>query len=221
MLRLSSPGVGVTFRVVKAKHLLPLLMLAVFVVSRIPGVMPENFSAAYALAFCAGLYFSGALGWWVPLGVMLATDLGVNAWYAWHGVPGVFNPTAMLFLLGNYAGYAILIWLGRRFKAQDSWLKLLGGGILGALIFYFITNTLSWLFDAGYAKTLLGWIQALTIGLPNFPPTWTFLLKTLLSGGLFTGLFVGAAKLSTAESPQEKGEETEEEGEPAPEEAKA
>ena len=33
-------------------------MLLVFALSRWPGLMPMNFSAAYALAFCAGLYFS-------------------------------------------------------------------------------------------------------------------------------------------------------------------
>jgi hypothetical protein len=205
----------------KGKHLLPLLMLAVFVVSRIPGLMPVNFSAAYALAFCAGLYFPGAMAWWVPLCVMLATDLGINGWYALHGVPDAFNPASMLYMLGNYVGYVVLIWLGRRFKARDSWWWLLSGGVFGALVFYLVTNTLSWLFDPGYVKTIAGWIQALTTGLPGFPSTWTFFLNTLLSGGLFTGLFVGAMKLSTAESPQEKGEQAETEDEPQPEEAKA
>ncbi len=192
-------------------------MLAVFVVSRIPGLLPEkyaNFSAAYALAFCAGLYFPGALAWWLPLGVMLATDLALNHYF--------FHNASLIYQLGSYGSYVIIIWLGRRFKARDSWLRLLGGGMLGALIFYVVTNTLSWIFDPGYTKTILGWIQALTTGLPGFPSTWTFFLNTLLSGGLFTGLFVGAMKLSTAESPQEKGEEAEAgEEEAAPGEAKA
>jgi len=37
----------------------------------------------------------------------------------------------------------------------------------GAVLFYIITNTLSWSTDAFYAKTLAGWWQALTIGHPN------------------------------------------------------
>jgi len=102
--------------------------------------------------------------------------------------------------------------------------KLLGGGLLGAILFYLITNTASWFNDPGYAKTLAGWFQALTTGLPGYPSTWEFFRSTLLSGGLFTGLFVGAMKL-TAESPAEKvagaktGEEPEAESEA--EEAKA
>ena len=100
--------------------------------------------------------------------------------------------------------------------------------MLGALLFYLISNTASWLQLPGYAKTFAGWIQALTVGLPGFPPTWTFLLKTLLSGGLFASLFVGALKLTEAsESASEKEAPEPSEDEPAsaedakPEEAKA
>ena len=52
-------------------------------------------------------------------------------------------------------------------------------------------------------------MQALTVGLPGFPPTWMFLLKTLASGGLFAGLFTAAMKFATreAEVPEAKSEE--------------
>ncbi len=97
------------------------------------------------------------------------------------------------------------IFLGRRFKPKSSFAKLLGGGLLGAVLFYFVTNTASWISNPAYAKTLAGWIQTLTTGVPGFPPTWEFFRNTLLSGGLFTALFVGAMKLTTpAESPADK-----------------
>jgi hypothetical protein len=93
------------------------------------------------------------------------------------------------------------------------------------MLFYFITNTASWLNDPAYGKTLAGWIQALTTGLPNYPSTWEFFRNTLLSGGLFTGLFVAAMKLTApAESPAEKTagvREKEPANEETPEEAKA
>ena len=41
-----------------------------------------------------------------------------------------------------------------------------------------------------YAKTIPGWWQALTIGVPGFPPTLLFFRNTLLSDLLFTALFV-------------------------------
>ena len=170
-------------------------MLA-FAVTRIPGLLPRNFSAAYALAFCAGVYFSGAMAWWLPLGAMLATDIAISLFY-YH-----VNPFS-IYMLPNYLVYVAAIFIGKKFSSRAHWLKLLGGGLLGAVIFYIVTNTSSWL-QLAYPKTLAGWIQALTTGLPDVKPTtWEFFRNTLLSGGLFTGLFVGAMKI-TAESPQEK-----------------
>lgn len=201
----------------KTPRVLPVVFLLVFALTRVPGLMPPNFSAVYGLLFCAGVYLSGGLAWWLPLGVLAVTDLGLN-WY--YGAPLLAPP-----MLGTYGAYAALILLGRRFSPQTPFLGLLAGGMLGAVLFYLLTNTLSWLLDPHYLKTLGGWIQALTVGRPEFPPTWVFFRNTLLSGGLFTGLFVGAMKWCQAREacpapePEPAGE-----GEPAeaePEQAKA
>lgn len=181
---------------VRAKFILPVLFVLVFAVSRIPGLLPPDFSATYALAFCAGVYFRGAMAWWLPLGIMAATDIGLNLFY-YHTSP--FRPEMIL----NYAIYAGLIGAGKWLGRGTRFLKLLLGGTLGAAIFYLLTNTLSWIEDADYARTIAGWIQALFTGLPGYPPSWEFFRNTLLSGGLFTALFAGAAKVAE-ESPAEK-----------------
>ncbi len=205
--------------VVKSKILLPAIFVVVFALSRIPGVMPPNFSVAYAFAFCAGVFFRGALAWWLPLATMLVTDVALNL-FCYHTAPFGF------YLLLNYAVYALLIALGKWFGPKAPFFKLLLGGLLGAVIFYLVTNTLSWLQDPAYAKTVAGWIQALTRGrLDVHPSTWEMFRNTLSSGGLFTALFAGAGKL-TAESPADKtagAREPEAESEPEakPEEAKA
>jgi len=192
---------------------LPLALMASFALTRIPGVLPLNFSAAYALAFCAGVYLPARMAWWLPLSVLLLTDVLLNLFY-------YAESSVSMYQLLQYVGYAVIILLGRQYRARSSWLALLGGGVLGALLFYLITNTAAWLQNPEYSKTLLGWIQALTTGLPGYPPTWTFFRNTLLSGGLFTGLFVGAMKLTAAREPQEETEsEPAEEAEP--EESKA
>lgn len=192
------------------KHLwLPVLLMLALALTRWPGLLPQNFSAVYALAFCAGVYFPGRMAWWLPMATLVVTDVLLNVFY--YHFP-IFNG----YFAASLTGFVALIALGRRFNPRSSWLKLLGGGLLGAIIFYLITNSASWLSDPGYAKTLTGWIQALTIGLPGFPPTWEFFLRTLFSAGLFTGLFAGAMKLSeAAESAREK------EAPPAPEEEEA
>lgn len=188
--------------------------MAVFALTRWPGVMPPNFSAAYALAFCAGVYFPRRLAWWLPLTTLLVTDVVMNVFY--YEVPPLEDR-----MFWNYLAYAAIIFLGQRFKPQASWLALLGGGLAGAILFYLVTNTVSWLMDPAYAKTLFGWIQALTVGTPGWPHTWEFFRNTLLSGGLFTGLFAGAMKLGSAEEPEEEPEPESEPEEAASEEAQA
>jgi len=189
---------------------LPLIFVVLFALSRIPGLLPLNFSAVYAFVFCAGVYFSKRLTWWLPLGVMLATDLGLNLYYQHHDPEhNVWDSRNLANLAFNYVAYVVLLWLGRRFKPHGSFIALLSGGVLGAMLFYLITNTASWFFNPfanpEYTKTLAGWIIALTKGVGGYPSTWEFFRNTLLSGGLFTALFAGAAKLTApAESPAEK-----------------
>jgi hypothetical protein len=210
---------------VKGKIALPLALVLVFALSRIPGMMPQNFSAAYALAFCAGVYFSGRAAWWLPLLTLAATDVGLNCYYQSLGFD-VWSWPVLRYQLFNYVAFATLIGLGRQFKPQSGFFSLLSGGLLGAILFYLITNTASWLFNPyanpEYTKTLTGWITALTKGTGGWPQTWEFFRNTLLSGGLFTALFAGAMKLSeAAESPADKtaGVEAEEPAEAEAEEA--
>jgi hypothetical protein len=202
---------------VKGRIILSVILVATFALSRIPGLLPPNFSVAYAFAFCAGVYLGGAGAWALPLGTMLVTDVVLNVFY-YHTAP----LGSYLFL--NYACYALLIALGRGFGRHRSFFRLLGGGLLGAFIFFLVTNTLSWIQDPAYAKSLAGWIQALTTGRPDWhPTTWEMFRNTLTSGGLFTALFAAAGKL-TAESPADKtagAEAPEAEGKAEPEEAQA
>lgn len=206
--------------------------MALFALSRWPGLFPPSFSAVYALFFCAGVYFSKRMAWWLPLCTLLLTDIALNFYYMSKGWD-VWKLSTVGYLLVNYVAYAVIILLGKRFKPQSSFLSLLGGGILGALMFYIVTNAASWLLNPfdnpEYKKDFTSLLVALIKGTHGWPDAWTFFRNTLFSGGLFTALFVAALKLTApAESPLEKeagarapelapeGEET-----PAPEEANA
>ncbi len=195
---------------------LPGLFLAVLAASRWPGLMPQNFSAVYALLFCAGAWFPRRLAWWAPLATLLATDLALNVFH-YHTAP------LAGWMLVNYAAYAGLIALGRWIGRGAPLAGQVGGSLLGAILFYLVTNTASWIELPAYTKDLRGWIQALTLGSEGWPATWTFFRNTLTSTGLFTTLF-GAAHLLTrpTESPRDKGEEeAPKDGEEAAEEAPA
>ena len=200
----------------KWSKLLPYVFMLVAALSRWPKLFPPNFSAFYGLAFCAGAFFPRNVKWWLPLGTLVVTDIALDFYYQ--------SFSAMQ--LVNYVAYGLIILLGTRFNNRSRFLGLLAGGMLGAILFYLITNTASWLANPEYTKDLAGWIIALTKGTSGYPTTLEFFRNTLMSGGLFTGLFAGALKLTEAAEPaEEKEKEPAEapEGEeaPAPEEGKA
>lgn len=205
---------------------LPVVLMVAFAITRWPGLMPPNFSAAYALVFCAGVFFRNRLGWWVPLGVMAATDVALNFFYYQPRGWGGFQAYQLM----NYLAYAAIFWLGRRFQPRAGFASLVGGGLLSAVLFYLITNTAAWFLNpfsnSEYDHSWKSWLLALTLGTGSWPDTWMFFRNTLLSSGLFTALFVAAMKYSEhLESAAEKkaAEATAEdpEPEPQPEESKA
>ena len=94
---------------------LPIGLLIVFAITRWPGLLPQNFSAAYALL--CGRLFSRATGR-----------------YAWHddgdrrgdehiGLP---RDAGQRHMLVNYATYAAVVAARQRFSSHSSWLKLVG-----------------------------------------------------------------------------------------------
>jgi hypothetical protein len=209
----------------KWQKVLPYVFLILTALSRWPGLFPPNFSALYGLAFCAGAFFPRNIRWWVPLGMLVASDLALNLYYYFGMGINAFGVTQLV----NYAAFLAIVWFGTQFNPRTSFVRLLFGGIVGAVMFYLITNTAAWLFNPfnnpEYTKDLAGWLIALTKGTSGYPTTLEFFRNTLISGGLFTGLFAGALKLTAAESAEEKKVEEEPaeqpEGEEAPGEAKA
>jgi hypothetical protein len=94
--------------------------------------------------------------------------------------------------------FAATVGVGRLVARRRNGLTLFGGALASSLIFYVGTNTVAWATDPFYAKTLVGWCQALTIGHPEYPCTLWFFRNTLLGDLLFTGIFALAVKLISA-----------------------
>jgi hypothetical protein len=147
----------------------------------------SNISPVMAIAFCGAVYFRDKRLWAVPFLALSLSDFYINWFYAkeygytWP-ISGVVARTAC---------FAVAILLGAWVAKRKSWLNLLNGALLGALVFYLVTNTQSWAADPFYAKTVTGWWQALTVGHPEYPPTVLFFRNTLFGDLMFTGLFAG------------------------------
>jgi hypothetical protein len=150
-----------------------------------------NFSPLASIFLCSGVFFpSKRAALWPALGLLLS-DLLVNAYY--HAplldarmIPGYFC-FGIIYLLGLYL---------RREHITKPFPVLLAA-LGSSLLFYLVTNTVAWYFDAPiplsipiYPKTLAGWLRALTVGHPGFPPTYLFLRNSVVSDLLFTSLFL-------------------------------
>jgi hypothetical protein len=143
-----------------------------------------NFAPLAAIALCAAAYFPAKYKFTVPMIALLISDVVLNMHYGFS----LLSP----FVFSHYIGFTLVGCLGLLLQNRRSIKTLLPASIAGSLIFYVVTNSVSWLFDPGYAKNFAGLIQALTVGLPQYSatPTWMFFRNSVVSDLLFTGLFV-------------------------------
>ena len=151
-----------------------------------------NFAPVMALAFCGAVYFSDRRLWLVPLAALVLSDLYLDYYYA-----TTFGETwTWPSVLTRALCFAFALPLGRLVAQHKNWLTLVGGALAGSLLFYLVTNTDAWLRDPFYMKNAAGWVQAMTVGRPEFPPTLFFFRNTLVSDLLFTGLFALTMELA-------------------------
>lgn len=168
-----------------------------------------NLSPLAAMALCAGAFFPRKWGLAAPLVAQVASDAIIHFLR-----PHPFNLGYSLLLLGHCA---ILLGLGWIVRRHFSVLRLLGASLLGSILFYLISNTASFWYDPAYAKNLAGWAQALTTGVPGYPPTYLFFFKSTGGDLFFTALIslaCGAWRPNSRKRAPEEQEEAGEAGEP-------
>jgi hypothetical protein len=144
----------------------------------------SNFAPMAAIALCGAAYFPARYKFTVPLIALFISDVVLNMHYGFS----LFSP----FVASHYLGFALVGGLGLLLQNRASLKTLLPASLAASLIFYVVTNIVSWAFDPGYVKNFGGLLQALTVGVPAYSatPTWMFFRNSLLSDLLFTGLFI-------------------------------
>jgi hypothetical protein len=158
------------------------LVTGLFVHSDSVGLM--NFAPLAAIALCSAAYFPAKYKFAVPMLALLVSDVVLNMHYGFS----LLSP----FVLSHYVAFAIIGCVGLLLQGRASAKTLLPASIAASLIFYVITNAVSWVFDPAYAKNIVGFIQAQTTGHPAWAatPTWMFFRNSLVSDLFFTALFV-------------------------------
>jgi hypothetical protein len=173
-----------------------IVLLAVFRVLR-AAYLPElpNFSPVSAMAVCGAFLIPGALGWLIPLGALMVSDLLLALVLGYPALSG-----AQLVVWGTIlalVGFARLAGRGG-FSPVRYFGSVLGGGV----IFYLVTNTASWIANPAYPRGLGGLWMSLTTGLPGFPPTWMFFRNSLVSDFLFAALLLAVWALASRTAPR-------------------
>jgi hypothetical protein len=152
----------------------------------------SNFSPMAAVVLCAAAFFPRLLAVWVPAAALLVSDAVLNIYYGappfGAGTAGLAVAYGLVFAVGSALRRGLA---GARAASPAAAAGVvLGGAVVSSLVFYLVTNTVAFLGSAAYPQNLAGWWQALTVGVPGFPPTLVFLRNSLLGDVLFTGAFL-------------------------------
>lgn len=154
---------------IKTATLIALLLIVVGISMRLIPHAP-NFVPVGAIAL-----FSGAmLGWrtaaWLPLLIMMASDLIIGFY------PGI---------LFTWTGFILVAMFGALFR-QASFTKRVTFGALGSgLIFFIVSNFGTWIASGMYSPTFAGLLECYYMALP-------FLRTSLLADATYSIMLFGA-----------------------------
>ena len=144
------------------------------------GCMPLS-----AVALCAGVYLPRRWSLVVPLGILLISDWVIDLHF--HAA---FFTGAML------VRYALLAVIGgggmflRSHSFRRRPLPVLLASVAAATLFYVVSIVFTWLGSPDYPQSASGLLQALTLGLAGYPPSYYFFRNALVSDLLYSIMFI-------------------------------
>ena len=150
-----------------------LLIILGFVARLLPH--PANFAPIAAIAIFGGLYLPKRWAIILPVMAMFVSDIFIG-FYTWQIMAAVYGSFAIVGLIGL---------LVRKNKKAAT---VIGGTILGSILFFLITNFAVWAFGSMYTHSLAGLTQCYAMAIPFFK-------NTLLGDLFYTGVLVGSFEL--------------------------
>lgn len=132
---------------------------------------PANFAPIGAIALFAALYLPKKYALIIPLIAMFISDIFIG----FYSLP---------IMLSVYIGFTIMSLIGLLVKKNKKFSTILGGTLVGSILFFLLTNFAVWAFGTMYSYTFSGLIQSYTMAIPFF--------KNSLLGDLFySGIIIG------------------------------
>jgi hypothetical protein len=139
---------------------------------------PANFAPIGAIAIFSGIYLPKKWALALPLAAMFFSDIFIG-FYSWP------------IMLSVYGGLVIMGLIGLAVRQNKKLSTVLGGTILGSLIFYLLTNFSVWAFGSLYVHNLAGLAQSYIMAIP-------FFRNSLLGDLFYTGILAGAYEVCLA-----------------------
>ncbi len=165
-----------------------------------------NLTPVGALALFAGARLRSRWGCLVPLAVMALSDLLLVRPLADLGMRAFSWGTPLIY--AAFLAYAVLgrTLVGRSFSP----LRIGGAAVLGAVVFFLLTNFAVWLLGDGltYPKTWAGLLECYAMGIPFYRQgTAPFFLYTLGGDLFYSGVFFGLYALALHAAERRKAEQ--------------
>lgn len=160
------------------KKYLPAIILIILGIAARFLPHPANFAPIGAIAIFSGIYLPKKWALALPLAAMFFSDIFIG----FYSLP---------VMLSVYAGFIVMGLIGLAVRKNKKLSTVLGGTILGGVIFYLLTNGAVWAFGSLYPHTLSGLAQSYYMAIP-------FFRNSLLGDLFYTGALVGAYEASLA-----------------------
>jgi len=165
------------------KYLPAFILIALGIAARF---LPHaaNFVPIGAIAIFSGIYLPKKWAIVLPVVAMFFSDLFIGFY-------------ALPIMLSVYAGFIIMGLIGLQIRKNKKVSTVLGGTVLGAVLFYLVTNGAVWAFGSLYSHTVAGLLSSYAMAVP-------FFRNSLLGDLFYTGALVGAYEASLAFMYREK-----------------
>jgi hypothetical protein len=145
---------------------------------------PANLAPVGAIALFGGAVLPRKLGWWLPLAVMVISDIFI----------GFYNGIVFTWL-----GFLLVGVYGMTLRNQSNWFRVPFGALGSAVIFFIVSNFGVWLVGNLYPLTLAGLIHCYEMALPFFRNTF---VGDFLYGWVLFGLYALATRLVLKRAPE-------------------
>jgi len=162
------------------KKVIPGLAIAFVVLGVVLRFAPHfpNFAPIAAIALFGGVYLNKKYALIIPIVAMAISDYFI----------GFYDIKLML---GVYLSFVLVGVVGLIIKKKKNIFTVIGGSVLGSVLFFLITNFSVWAFYNWYPHTLSGLSQCFLMAVP-------FFRNTLLGDLFYVAVLFGVYELITA-----------------------